>query len=156
MKKRTPIFLAIAILLLIAFIFYNSAQDGEESSNASNFVTEIINGVLNFFGITADWKSLSHLIRKGAHFSEYFALGLLTSAFIACLSRKRIYISLSPLLAFAVAVCDEFLVQGATTGRSPQWSDVLIDLSGAITAATFVVLALLLIARRKHKKENSK
>ncbi len=148
--------LSVAVLALICFIFYNSAQNGEESSEASGFFTDIAERILGFFGISVKQQSLSHLVRKAAHFAEYFMLSLAASNLALNLFGKKIYIALAPLLAFTVAVCDEFIVQGSTVGRAPQWSDVFVDLGGAVTASLLVALLLYLRANRLCKKEKTK
>lgn len=155
-RAKKTFLLSLAVVAFICFIFFNSAQTGEESSRSSGFVTGIIKWFLDLFGITPDGNSLSFIVRKTAHFGEYFILSLLCSALALSVFEKKKYIALAPMLAFSVALCDEFIVQGSTAGRSPEWRDVLIDLSGAVIASLLLALFVYLRARRLCKKEKTK
>ena len=66
MKKKLYTSLTIAIMILI-FLF--SSQSGEESSKTSGFILSL----LPFFN---NIESAEFYIRKLAHFSIYFLLGL--------------------------------------------------------------------------------
>lgn len=136
-KKHTVIF-AVLTLLITLFIFSNSLKDGTDSSNQSDFAVDIINNILDIFGARADIYTLGVIIRKSAHFLEYFVLGSLS-----CISllgfRNKIWLAASPIYCLAVAICDEFVMQASTNGRSPQWTDVLIDLCGALIALLIIV-----------------
>ncbi len=112
-------------LFITVFIFWNSLQTGEESGKMSDIAVDFVKPVLEFFGITVKDNSLGVFVRKLAHYSEYFVLG---TSFALCLLSliNRRFICLSPIYCAVVAVCDEFIMQMATSGRSPQWTDVLI------------------------------
>lgn len=148
-NRRLITALLLLTVLLIAFILCNSAQTGEESAKASGFFSDIIKKFLGLFGITPNEESLSLIVRKSAHFCEYFALGALTVSLALSVRAIGNYAFLSPAVAFAVAVFDEFVIQKATEGRSPAWTDVLIDVCGAVTAA----IIALIILKSKNKKE---
>lgn len=152
-KRRKKYIAAFALLAvaLVVFIFFNSAQSGEESGAASDGVVAVVKKALGFFGITPNEESLGVFVRKAAHFSEYFVLGAVVSLLAYTLSNRKKYIALSPVIAFIVAACDEFIVQNASEGRSPEWRDVGIDFCGAMLATA--VVALLLI--RLYKKGES-
>lgn len=151
-KKRKSLFFGLLSVAIILFIFYNSLQSGEESSRASGFVTGIVKGFLNFLGLEPSGESLSFIVRKTAHFGEYFLLSLAISSFLLNAARKKGFSCLSVLVSFCVAACDEFIMQGATDGRSPQWTDVLIDTSGALTAL-LLLAAVLFVRSRKEKSK---
>lgn len=134
-------FLSFAMLI---FIFSNSLQNGEESSAASDFVTEICQPLLVRAELTADEGTL--LIRKLAHFSEFALLGGLFCAMANAISLP------SPNLAAAyggtlAAVADEF-IQRFVDGRSSQVSDVVIDLAGVLTGLCVCLLLRRLFAKR--------
>ena len=70
MKKYISI---IYVLLWMIFIFVMSSYDGNTSGMQSGFITNIITNILNIENTVL----LSIIIRKLAHFIEYFILGLL-------------------------------------------------------------------------------
>ena len=62
----------IPALIWMIFIFIMSHTNGNDSSNQSNFIAEIILKVINI-----DRDTLTFIIRKAAHMSEYAILLLL-------------------------------------------------------------------------------
>ncbi len=138
-KKAGFVFLALTLLATI-FIFSNSLKVGTESAKQSGFFADILENALDSFGFHPEYDTISFIIRKGAHFTEYLILSALAGLSIYFFARNGLYVFFAPLYAFGVAVCDEFIVQGMTEGRSPQWKDVFIDFSGALTAALIIYL----------------
>ena len=148
-KIRRIVFLFLTAAFTI-FIFANSLTVGEESAKQSNFVLDIVLSVLSFFGIKADADLLFVLIRKLAHFSEYFVLGLL--AFFALYNpSKRKITFFAPLYCLLVAVADEFIMQRITEGRSPQITDVLIDFAGVVFGLLIVFGVIYLRTKKSNK-----
>jgi len=146
-KKTKLITFALLSIALTAFIFANSLKNGEESGLQSDVIVDAVIRFLDFFGIKLDIYTLGVIIRKLAHFTEYFLLGITATVFITSFENKKVY-PIAPTYCLLVAVCDEFIMQMSTEGRAPMWSDVLIDLSGALTAFLLVILWA--------KKENRK
>lgn len=73
---------------------------------------------------------MEFFIRKAAHFCIFFVLGLLTCrAFINSLQSKRKGIMLTFLFVLLYAGLDE-LHQQFTEGRTPMFSDVIVDTVG--------------------------
>lgn len=106
-------------------IFGFSGQNGSQSSGLSSIITSWINTYLHI-------PITEFIIRKMAHMSEYALLALsLIYAFSKCqLPINRVYI-FSLLWTFLYACTDEFH-QLFIGGRAGQFTDVLIDTSGAI------------------------
>lgn len=102
----------------LVIIFLLSNQNGEVSSNLSG-------GILALLGIS-DIPWLHLLIRKFAHFSEYFILYLLFGINFG-------YTRYSLLFCVLVAVSDEFH-QLFIADRVGSLIDVLIDSSGSLMA----------------------
>ena len=125
MKKKLYTSLTIAIMILI-FLF--SSQSREESSKTSGFILSL----LPFFN---NIESAEFYIRKLAHFSIYFLLGLsafqMFSAYDHSKSKAFLF---SILLCFFYACSDEFH-QSFSSGRSPQVFDVFIDTMGAFISS---------------------
>lgn len=168
MKKYIPIIICtIAALLWVGFIWSNSAKTGEESGKASSQVHEIVNEVAQSVGI--DKPISERTVRKGAHFTEYMILGLIVCAdvlfasklFSKLLLKHRAMFSVLTLpLCAAVALVDEFIVQGNTQGRGPSFIDVFIDMSGVtmgtvILLSAFLIVCLIAYKRRALRAENS-
>ena len=88
-------------------------------------------------------KSL--LVRKAAHFTMYAVIGGMAMLVIYSFS-KHIFLSatLSFTLAFLYAVFDE-RSQMAVDGRSGNFTDVLIDSSGALLAILILSILFMII-----------
>lgn len=126
MKKIRYFIPAICMMLLI---FYMSHQPGNDSMQTSNFFVDFIR---NVFSLSNEYVDiLSTIIRKGAHMSEYALLAiLLFYGFYHLLYVKYTYL-VTLLVTFIYACSDEFH-QLFIAGRSGQFTDVLVDTSGAI------------------------
>ena len=109
------------------FIFLMSQTNGNDSSSQSNFIVEIIIKIINI-----DHDTLSLIVRKCAHFTEYTILAFLIYYGLAKnqVNNKSILLY-TVLITFAYACSDEFH-QLFINGRSGQFKDVLIDTSGVI------------------------
>lgn len=81
------------------------------------------------------------LVRKAAHFVEYFFLGLFLSLLLNLIT-KKIWISLpaASVICFVLAYLDEYRQQ-FVEGRGATWLDVRIDTYGALTAIILVTIS---------------
>ena len=147
-KRLFSVIFALLTAAITIFIFFNSLQSGEDSVSQSNAVAEIAERILRAFGITPEERTLTVVIRKLAHFSEYFMLGASSLGFIITMFSKRCFAVFSPIYCLTVAVFDEFIMQAMTAGRAPLWTDVLIDFSGTLAA----VVIICIFTRRKSIK----
>ena len=138
------LFLVIAIMVMI---FCFSAQTGAESGAMSGRITMwILNLVVPGFGDFSPEKqeavrsTVSFVVRKLAHFSEYALLGLSLMLHIAQIE-KKIAVRLPWLWSWAAgtlyAASDEFH-QGFVAGRGPSVRDVMIDSAGVIAGALLI------------------
>ncbi len=139
-RRLTIIITSVITVFITAFIFANSMQTGEESGALSDIFVTLIIKPLEFLGINADVYTVGFLIRKAAHFSEYFVLSSVLAVDLICIFNKKAYSFFSPIYCAVVASCDEFIVQSATEGRSPELRDVLIDISGAVIGLLAIIL----------------
>ena len=121
--QKNKISLLLVILWMI-FIFVMSSFDATSSSNQSNFIVDIITSIINI----KDTGLLSLIIRKLAHFTEYFILGLLVINLITRYDKKII---IAILLCIIYATSDE-IHQIFVSGRSCQITDIMIDSLGSI------------------------
>jgi len=99
---------------------------------------------------------LHHIIRKCAHFTEYFILSLLILRGIRAgrHGTKLAWAVLAIVLVAGYASLDEFH-QRFVPGRTPAVTDVLIDTTGGATAQAIAALfAMLIHVREIRPREN--
>lgn len=132
MKNKKLVLAWILLVLWMAFIFYMSSCNGNVSSDQSGTIAYVLHNILS---INYSDK-LIFIIRKCAHVSEFFILGILVINLVSKYNVKHIYF-ISFIISVLYASSDEFH-QLFVPGRSGQVTDVLIDLIG-------VVLGLLLV-----------
>lgn len=124
-------------------IFIMSSFNSVESGNQSNFIVNLIVDVFNIDNIDL----LSLIIRKLAHFTEYFILGILVYNLISSYN-KRTYMAL--IICILYAISDE-VHQIFVPGRSCQMYDILIDSLGSLVGIflIFVCNKILGIGKKK-------
>lgn len=128
MKKKTSLFL---LILWMIFIFVMSSFNANESSNQSGMIVSFISNLFNI----SDTKTLSLIIRKGAHFTEFLILGILSINYIIKFKKNIKY---SYLMCIMYAISDE-IHQIFVPGRSFQITDIFIDSVGAIIGITLII-----------------
>lgn len=153
----------MALVLWMVLIFLFSAKTAEESSRLSGSLTEVL---ARFF--FRDWffpenagelhdhlEKFEYLLRKAAHFSEYFVLGGLLSLFLGEFDLKAVFrLIIGTFTGILYAMSDEFH-QSFVSGRAMQGFDILID-SGGVILGVFIVSgisAMILLERLKEKKK---
>ena len=132
MKNKRLVLAWTLLILWMLFIFIMSSFNGVMSSNQSGSIAVLI---YNLFDIS-DTEKVSLIVRKCAHVSEFFILGILVINLVSKYNVKHIYF-ISFIICVLYSSSDEFH-QLFVPGRSGQVTDVLIDLIG-------VVLGLLLV-----------
>ena len=147
-KRRQLLFGAAAFLCMI-MIFCLSGRPADLSDNDSGFFTQIAVRVLypGYRGWDrarqmAILSATDKVVRKSAHFGEYFILCVLYYKTLSISVRKAL--AASAALAVLYAVSDE-LHQYFVPGRAAMAADVLIDSSGVLLA----VLVILIIRRHR-------
>lgn len=135
------VILIILIILNCTIIFIFSAQDGEKSSQTSS---GIVNGIYNrlyskkiFSPETEnEYKDkIAFVIRKGAHFSIYTCLGILTYLYMNTFSIKTSKKILYALIFCFIYACSDEIHQRFSNGRSSEFGDVLLDSFGSLCGA---------------------
>ena len=160
-RKILTIASALLCAALIIFIFSNSIDNAEESTEKSNIVHVVVNKIAKTLGMK---KEISKsFIRQSAHFLEFAALGFssaLTLIFALAPDPRR---ALSPRLAFAgaalpfcalIALIDEY-IQTFSDGRVFDIVDIFTDTAGSCVGALFTVSVYLLVrlfCRSKEKR----
>ncbi|MGN1106722.1 MAG: VanZ family protein [Huintestinicola sp.] len=134
----------IPALIIMAIIFFFSAQTGDESTVLSDSVISAATREKK-----TDSELLTVIVRKSAHFLEYAALGAALYFGLYGVgkdkARGRLLI-LSAVLGGLYAVTDE-IHQYFVPGRACMATDVLIDTCGAAFGAAFMLIIFRLIDR---------
>lgn len=143
-NKRKLIYTILLILWMLV-IFSFSMQNGEQSRDTSDKVVEVVRDVTK---TKADEDTLSYIVRKMAHITEYFILGFLMYKTLRSYNIKRT-IALSIVFSIIYATTDEThqLLTGERTG---QIKDVFIDSIGIVPG----VLLSSKIGNNKFKNNN--
>lgn len=151
------LFFVISISIGVC-IFILSAQPAVVSSNtSSSFLMKIFSvlkkdfGELDFATQNSIIEPFIHFTRKAAHFVIYAALGLFVKLFALTLNNKfsfKLVVSMSACLLYAVS--DE-IHQIFVSGRSGQFSDVILDFCGSCCGIVFAILIVLIIYKIKSK-----
>lgn len=149
----------ISLVLLISWmtlIFSLSSKNGEESGSMS---TELIKTVVKIVtNIESEEKldkiadKYSFIVRKCAHFFEYFVLSFLTINVLYSFDVKKFTILYAALFCVIYAITDE-VHQLFVGERSGQISDVLLDSSASLIGS--YIFNKLYILRGKHEKKNN-
>jgi len=151
-KRRDRIFRYAPLLIWIGVIFYLSSGQGSISETS-----RIIRPILEFLFPNAPEATLltyHGYIRKFAHLAEYAVLGLLAALAFVTSSKIKIrnYWLLPALgLVLMTASLDE-INQSFNTARTGSGWDVLLDMTGGITA----ILIVWVFARGRPESANNK
>lgn len=140
-KKQTA--LVVVTILFVFTMFSFSLLPSNESSSQSDFFLDLINSLLKALRIYI--TVTAHIVRKTAHFTEYFIYGNLLTLTVGKitnnLKNNRFMILFFALL---VPVIDETL-QCFSFGRSAEVKDVLLDFTGCIAG----ILLMHVILKKK-------
>lgn len=151
MKLRRTL-LIILLILIGVFIWLMSSFKGTTSADISNAVSDFIIKTLGYLKIEISKTSLNRVIRKLAHFTEYFFLGLFSVLFFLTIFSKHKAFRVTFYLGLLVAVIDES-IQYFRPGRVASVIDVMIDVGGVVFALLIVGFIMMLRKKRKARKE---
>lgn len=149
-KRNYKLYFKRAILLFLILtncivIFNFSAQKADESSNTSGKVVDkIIEKVYKRKQINKSEEltirdKITTIVRKGAHFSIYTCLGILTYLYMSTYSIKKKKRLLYTIIFCLMYACSDEIHQKFVEGRSCELRDVCIDTCGAIFGSTIVI-----------------
>ena len=145
--------LILAIVVTLTIIFGFSFKGPEESKEQSDGVVEVVKPIIDPKDQMSD-EEISFVVRKSAHFIEFFALGAECALLAFFISRK---ITLSGVVCPALfcltsANADEFIQ--SFTDRGSAVADVLLDFCGALTgiALGFTLGYAIKFVKRKIQK----
>lgn len=136
-------------LCCMAVIYYCSAQNGAQSDGMS---VPIAQWLQKTFHLNLTQAAANHIVRKTAHFSIYFLLGVFVSGWSSGFHWKAsVWVPVSTALCALYAASDEFH-QSFVSMRCPSGLDVLLDTAGALVGSMMLLL-LYYICRRFHSAE---
>jgi VanZ family protein len=107
-------------------------------------ITRFLDAHPGILATLADTDRLHFLIRKGAHFSEYFVLGLLVLNAVRRTLRSIASMALTLCMIWATVPGIDETIQRFVPGRAGMLRDVFIDMSG-FGSAVALCLPFLLI-----------
>lgn len=149
MSRKAQVWLLTGLIIgLLAFIWGNSMMTAESSGSVSRGVLDRLGEFIPFFASGAHHG----VLRKIAHFSEFFLLGLLCAA-QRVKSEKLLTFG---LIAFGLtAACIDETIQIFVLGRSSSLLDVWLDIAG-FTAGVIAVAVGYALHKRKQKPKPKK
>ena len=128
------------VLLWMILIYFFSQQTVNESIRLSSVATMVFTNILELFFPNSAFEEeyIHHIVRKLAHFTIYFILGVLVSSLLNIGKRKgKKIVFITGICCLLFAISDETL-QLFIYGRGAQVSDVLIDFTGASLGILYV------------------
>lgn len=143
-RKHTKLIFPVLTLAWIFVIFSFSLQNGSISSLQSGVITKYIHSLLSNININLELKLLSLIIRKLAHFTEFFILGCLVRKSSLDLNRKDLL-----LYIFLIPILDEF-IQSFIPDRVMSVIDMGIDSLGILSG--IIIITLIHTLLKSHNK----
>lgn len=144
--KKLVLWIFVILWMIIIFLFsnMNGLSSNRKSKKIINIAIEksiniissssVINGKKSKSKISTLVQNLNIPLRKCAHGMVYFILSIfLLVALSQSISNKEIIILYTCIISFIYAYIDEFH-QLYVSGRTGQFSDVVIDMFGVIMA----------------------
>jgi VanZ family protein len=141
----------IIIIIWCIFIYSQSDKPAVDSNKESSFIVEVTNHLLDSFFGTGKIAVTSGLVRKTAHFMEYFVLGFLLYNALN-FKRKLLVVLMRTVLIGAFYACTDEFHQYFIPGRAMRLFDVMIDTLGIFSSG----LILHLLYKSKLDNQNKK
>ena len=145
--------------LWLGMIFYQSLCDGQTSAQYSGRLTRLLQWLLH---TDRPVEGLNHLVRKIAHFAEFFLLGALVVLALVAFGLLRehsafnrhgaVYAVLAGVLP---ALFDETL-QLLSAGRSSRVGDVWLDWAGYLCGFVLCLFCAKTVVKSVKKRYDSK
>ena len=134
--------LIVLLVLTVCFIFSNSMESIPESRARSEKLLKALTPALEL--IVGEGNASNHLLRKMAHFAEFFALGAELVLLFMLRGGKTVW---ALFLGLCTALADETIQLFYERGSQVQ--DVWLDFSAVVCAAVIIHLLGALFGRRK-------
>lgn len=147
MNRKKIIIWAVITGMVLLFIWGNSMLPPDVSDGLSKWVT----GILGFNRPGEQTDSMNHIVRKLAHYSEYFALGIVL--WLALCGKIKPFlrgIVLQGFCGLLTAVIDETIQ--LFSQRGPSLTDVWLDYAGFLCGSLLALLICHIRAKQAEKK----
>ena len=128
---RTRRMWTLAFVVWLCVVWGHSLMSGDTSSAESSEVVDLLRPLFEVFGIR-DARTMSFMVRKTAHFSEFailVALGLRMSVAWVGIGARAYMLTVA---IWILAPCVDESIQLLVPGRAGMFGDVLIDMSGGL------------------------
>lgn len=135
------------LVIWLGVIYYFSSQDSVTSSNLSNGLLSSIGTFFSVEDLVNFIDKYQVLIRKLAHFSEFFILGILMYISLKEYTSQEVF-SVALILCIIYAAVDE-THQLFVSGRAFMVTDILIDSFGALIGCLLSCLINKYVTKRK-------
>lgn len=160
MKKSDVTYLVLRIVFILAsigvicWIFSNSLANADESTQQSSEVKKIVDTTLTAVsGKPVDMPML--VIRKLAHFTEYFILGISLYLSFYFFRTRKLFVLIPCAVGIIIPIIDEN-IQLSSDGRHFAVTDMLIDMGGAACGMAITLGVCALVVYIYHKNRNKK
>ena len=150
--KKAVIFTVLTVLWT-GVIFSFSLQPAEASASLSGGLLQCLLNWIDWLTGIQILVSFAHfLIRKLAHFLEFFLLGTLSFE-----ASKHLFSKWYPSFCYGamIAVCDELLQYVTGGGRAMRLTDMLLDMFGVGVGILLVSFCQKFLANRKNKNADN-
>ncbi len=152
--KRIQIFILVAFLLNLLFIWGNSLLDGTQSKQVSDAVSGVVEKVIAAItekppqDLLPSEDLLSKIVRKVAHAVEFCCLGIWSALLFLPNNLTGNGCKTVCLIGLFVPLMDETIQ--LLTNRSSAVTDIWIDIAGYAVGSTVTALLLFWHAKKKH------
>ena len=146
------IFLTVACVAMLAFIFSNSLKTGTQSLGQSSAMVDVVQNVASVVApnsaiATATGEAYERLhawVRMVAHFAEFALFGTLLIWCVVSYTWRKEGLYWAIFGVCVVPIVDEFL-QCFVAERGAEFFDVCVDVAGGICGALFAIVVLMAI-----------
>lgn len=121
----------VLFILWLCVVWGHSMLPADLSSEESSWVVALVRPFFSLFGVT-DGHVMTHVIRKGAHFTEYVILMLIGVKFVREWAQSKLGTWLSTVAIWVCVPMVDETIQRFTPGRAPRITDVCIDMAGGL------------------------
>ena len=158
--RITTTLLTAAVMIMI---FCFSMENAEQSDQRSGVIADILARIIHpdYDQMESAYRQIvydemQHIVRKGAHFTEYTLLGFLIrlclESWFGHRTKRSLPLLLTGFCTGTAYACTDEAHQLTTEGRTGAWADVLVDAGGVLTGVFLGSLLIRLTMRKSAKK----
>lgn len=152
-RNKLKIYILLTLLwsaLIFSFSLQPADASGEVSSGFGEWLIEtFVPGLQDDLEALPEeqYEFLHHILRKCAHFTEYFILGVLVM--LTFLQTRQRLPWLKGIGVGALVACLDETIQLFVEGRSGQVKDVLLDSTGVAVGICFIIFIMRCFKKNK-------